>query len=614
MTDASGTTTYSYDAMDRLTQKATPEGTLTYTYDAASNLASISSNHANGVSASYAYENLNRLSTVVDNRLNGSNTTTYAYDTADNIATATYPNNIETTLTYDALNRISSLSSPVSSYTYQHGPTGNLASATEQSGRSTSWTYDEINRLTNETISLDPANHNGSVSYGLDPVGNRTSAASTIAGLAPMSGTFNADDQLSTETYDANGNVLSTGGKTYSYDSENRLASMNNGTVQLLYDGDGNRVAKNVNGVVTYYLVDDLNPTGYSQIVEELSGTGSVQRQFTYGLQRISENQIISNTWTPSFYGYDEGANVRALTNSTGEITDTFTYDAFGNKVATSGSTPNSYLYRGEQFDSDLGLYYLRARYYNPLTGRFLSRDPEDGDIDEPASLHNYLYAEGDPVDLSDPTGKSASAVATRTPVASEYALIAVDISLGAVAGLKGVAQEVSCILYNSASKLNAWLIEYAGEPDGPSYVPPYCAVGASWSPFGFTGPEPGRGPGPPPLPPPPPPPPCDCPAGWHTHHLLPQNQTMKTWFGARPRFLDVDDPRFLMCLPPELHTRKQRGIHTKQGGVSGTDWNSYWARFIRDFPNASTEDVINYLDELINQFGLQTYCRKGDS
>jgi RHS repeat-associated protein len=64
-------------------------------------------------------------------------------------------------------------------------------------------------------------------------------------------------------------------------------------------------------------------------------------------------------------------------------------------------------LYRGEQFDADLGLYYLRARYYNPATGRFLSRDPEDGKIKIPATLHKYLYAGGDPMNRIDPTGKA---------------------------------------------------------------------------------------------------------------------------------------------------------------------------------------------------------------
>ncbi|MGA8089064.1 MAG: RHS repeat-associated core domain-containing protein [Terracidiphilus sp.] len=87
-------------------------------------------------------------------------------------------------------------------------------------------------------------------------------------------------------------------------------------------------------------------------------------------------------------------------------ITDTYDYDAFGNKINSTGSTPNNFLYRGEAYDSDLGLYYLRARYYNPLTGRFMSRDPENGQIKVPSSLHKYLYAGGDPVNGWDPTGR----------------------------------------------------------------------------------------------------------------------------------------------------------------------------------------------------------------
>jgi RHS repeat-associated protein len=190
---------------------------------------------------------------------------------------------------------------------------------------------------------------------------------------------------------------------------------MTNGstTATFVYDGDGNRVAKTVNGVTTQYLVDDLNPTGYPQVVEELAG-GAVTRQYTYGLQRISENQVASSVWTPSFYGYDGGGNVRQLTNSAGAVTDTYEYDAFGNGVSTSGSTPNNYLYRGEQLDPDIGLYYLRAGYYNPLTGRFMSKDPNDpqpidsnGTPVNPKTLHKYLYAGGDPVNAIDPTGKA---------------------------------------------------------------------------------------------------------------------------------------------------------------------------------------------------------------
>jgi len=280
-----------------------------------------------------------------------------------------------------------------------------VTGVTRSSGRTVNCTYDGIYRLTNETITLDSANHNGSVSYGLDPVGNRQTEGSSLSGIPSGSWNFNADDELSSETYDSNGNVLSTGGKTFTYDSENHLTSMNGSAVTIVYDGDGNRVAKTVNGVTTRYLVDDLNPTGYTQVVEELVA-GAVSRQYSYGLQRIDEYQLIGGTWTASFYGYDGGGNVRNLTNSAGTVTDTYEYDAFGNKWTVSGTTPNNYLYRGEEFDPDLGLNYLRARYYNPATGRFMSRDPENGIPTDPETLHKYLYAGGDPVDKWDPSGR----------------------------------------------------------------------------------------------------------------------------------------------------------------------------------------------------------------
>ena len=134
---------------------------------------------------------------------------------------------------------------------YQLGPTGNRINATELTGRSLTWSYDGIYRLTKETIASDPAGYNGYVSYSLDPVGNRLSASSTLSGISTGSYSFSLDDLLPIESYDSNGNVLISGGKTFAYDSENRLKSMNGGGVTLLYDGDGNRVAKTIGGVTT---------------------------------------------------------------------------------------------------------------------------------------------------------------------------------------------------------------------------------------------------------------------------------------------------------------------------------------------------------------------------
>src|SRR5579883_2518764 len=350
MTDASGTTTYSYDNLDRLKTKATPQGTLSYSYDAAGNVASIQSSNANGTSVSYTYDNLNRLSTVVDNRLPaGQNTTTYTYDPASNVATVTYPNGLSSTFVYDDLNRLKS----VNGYQYQLGATGNRQSATEPNGRTLNWTFDNIYRLTNETISLDPHSNNGSVTYTLDPVGNRLVQTSTLSAIVSGSYSYDSNDRLSTETYDNNGSTVVSGTRTFSYDFENRLKSMNSGAVTIVYDGDGNRVAKTVGGVTTHYLIDEFNPTGYTQVVEEFSG-GAVGRRYTYGLQRLSQDQLSNGSWTASFYGYDghdaEGS-VRVLTDLTGTVTDTYDYDAWGNIVNTTGSTPNPYRYRGEHYD-----------------------------------------------------------------------------------------------------------------------------------------------------------------------------------------------------------------------------------------------------------------------
>jgi RHS repeat-associated protein len=297
------------------------------------------------------------------------------------------------------------------------------------------WSYDGIYRLTNETIASDPSQVNGSVAYGLDPVGNRLSDTSSLAGINSGSFGYNADDEVNTETYDNNGNTLSAGGKNFTYDAENHLTGMNVGgaVVSIVYDAFGNRVAKTVNGVTTQYLVeDDVNPTGYPQVLDELTG-GAVTRTYTYGLQRISENQVADGAWTPSFYGYDGGGNVRQLTNVSGSVTDTYEYDAFGNKINSTGTTPNNYLYRAEQYDSDLGLYYLRARYYNPLTGRFLSRDPEDGKAFDPASLHKYVYAGGDPLNVIDPSGRDlvGYAVALGKEIAKVPSEAALAISMG---------------------------------------------------------------------------------------------------------------------------------------------------------------------------------------
>jgi len=345
---------------------------------------------------------------------------------------------------------------------------------TEGTNRTVSWTYDNIYRLTNETIGNDPANKNGSITYGLDPVGNRQSETSGLSGLNPGSFAYTADDELSTDTYDNNGNTTHSGVNSFTFDSENHLMSMNGGAVTLVYDGDGNRVAKTVSSGTTMYLVDDLNPTGLPQVVDEIVG-GAVQRTFTYGLQRISENQFVSSGWTPSFYEYDGEGSVRQLTGSAGSPTDTYEYDAFGNEINHTGTTANNYLYRGEQYDPDLSLYYLRARYYNPLTGRFLSVDSQASE-----GQRRYEYAAADPVNGMDPTGNNDII---------EFELLNFQPS--------PIMSWPKFCWVSGSTAMGAFL--------------PGCGDGSGGGGGGGGGGPHGRGGGPPGPPPGPPPPPCKC-------------------------------------------------------------------------------------------------------
>jgi len=390
MIDPSGTTTYGYDNRDRLTSKATPEGTLTYNYDLASNLTVLSTT---GLTVNYTYDVLNRLSTVAEPN---TGTTSYSYDAVGNLASFATPNGVSHGYSYDTRNRLANLAvgtaTPLASYAYTLDAAGHRTSVAELSGRNVAYTYDNIYRLMSETVSGVAAS--GAVSYTYDAVGNRKTLTSTLAPIQSTTSNFDSDDRLSTDGYDPNGNTTQSAGATYAYDFENHLLST--GAIAMVYDGDGNRVKKNN----TTYMVDDLNPTGYAQVIVET--TPSEIRQFVYGLERLSQRR----STTVSYYGYDGHGSVRLLTDPTGTVTDTYDYDAFGNIVNSSGVTPNEFLFAAEQYESDLGLYYNRARYYNTTSGRFWTMDDFEGNDEEPVSLHKYLYVGADPVDNVDPCGK----------------------------------------------------------------------------------------------------------------------------------------------------------------------------------------------------------------
>ncbi|MBL8152020.1 MAG: RHS repeat-associated core domain-containing protein, partial [Blastocatellia bacterium] len=254
--------------------------------------------------------------------------------------------------------------------------------------------------------------------YSYDEVGNRLSRISTVSAITTQQNiSVDDNDRLTTDSYDNNGSTVEANGVVYTYDFENRIirAEGNGKVITIKYDGDGNRVEKSVteNGEsrTTKYLVDTNNLTGYAQVVEEIEDE-VVVKQYSYGLDLISQRQLINNAYEVSFYGYDGHGSVRFLTDSTGTITDTYDYDAFGNIINQTGNTANNYLYAGEQWDSDLGLYYNRARYLDVNRGRFFTMDEIEGVRLLPSSLHKYLYVSANPINKLDPTGNAEATIA----------------------------------------------------------------------------------------------------------------------------------------------------------------------------------------------------------
>jgi RHS repeat-associated protein len=232
--------------------------------------------------------------------------------------------------------------------------------------------------------------------------------------------TYDANDRLLTETtggvvtkytYDNNGNTLSkftsaVDQALYEWDAQNRLVgakvtdASSTKNLAYQYDADGIRVSSSVDGDVTRYLIDTVQP--YAQVLEEYTRGGVVKVSYVYGNDLISQNR----GGAKSFYHVDGLGSTRALTNDNGKVTDRYVYDAFGRMIGQSGNSPNVYLFVGEQRDANVRLDYLRARYLDFSAGRFLNQDRFTGSLHDPFSLHRFAFANANPVNNVDPSGR----------------------------------------------------------------------------------------------------------------------------------------------------------------------------------------------------------------
>jgi RHS repeat-associated protein len=259
----------------------------------------------------------------------------------------------------------------------------------------TTYTYDATYRLTKAEYGDE------TVDYAYDGVGNRTHVTSTVGGAVAY--TYDDADRLTAAgavayTNDASGNRTAKGATTaYSYDYENRLTAVvtSGVTTTYRYNGDGLRVEKDVGGGSGADYVWDVGP--------ELPVVLDDGEAYVYGLDLIAKVDDDENAY---HYLYDGLGSTVALADESGAVVSTYAYDAYGEVRSSTGSEANEYRFTGEQADDDSGLVYLRARYYDPETGRFLTKDPFEGYADVPASLNRYTYAHDNPVNLTDPSGQ----------------------------------------------------------------------------------------------------------------------------------------------------------------------------------------------------------------
>ena len=451
-------TSYQYDIFGRVYQELSPKSFKGYFYEGVSQYAKeqlVGINHQTMYSSTqYEYDAEMRIAQVKES---GNLTATYTYDANGNKVSETLANGVVSTYSYNGCNKVTKLvtksgNSDISSYEYSYYLDGSDACKVRNENgtiETTSYDYDGLKRLTRESIS------NGKTadtySYEYDDYGNRSKMVANgseeyetvydytvngkytallqkeiktvkeaSSGVTSNNGlaisptdlitgtTTNAKREETAYSYDANGNQITkiTADKTETntYDSLNQLIGFTDGktTASYKYDVDGLRISKTVDGHSIDQIWNDDK-----QIAVDADGSNPYKAQIyirgTNLLAGCEFVQAVKSDYT--YYTQNAHGDVVNLTDNNGAVTKAYQYDAFGVEKNIDDTDTNAFRYCGEYYDKETATIYLRARYYSPSTGRFISRDSFAGSNNDPLSLNLYTYCHNNPVSGTDSTG-----------------------------------------------------------------------------------------------------------------------------------------------------------------------------------------------------------------
>ena len=406
VTDKNGTVTREYDALNRVTKYTDTYGKeICYEYDAVGNLVKLT--YPDGTSVHYAYDANRNLVSVTDwsNR-----STTYSYDDNNKLIGVTKPDGSITTTVYDNKNRIVStvertpLDVIITGFEYTYDSLDRLIEEKHLDNNiKMCYTYDELSRVTKRTTKDLEDTVLLEETFSYDAAGNITADTSNV------SKQYDINNRLSTYgaqpvTYDLDGNMLSVqigeALNSFGYDSQNRLVSVGNRT--YTYNAENVRI-RNLCGEDDTTYTYNTN-CRLSQLLQKT--TNGVTTKYVYGHGLIGEetNSVFKT------YHFDFRGSTIAITDASGNITDTFKYDTYGKLLSRTGTSEIIFGYNGRDgvITEPNGLIYMRARYYYPELKRFVNADIIAGDISNAVTLNRYAYANGNPVSFIDPFGLSA--------------------------------------------------------------------------------------------------------------------------------------------------------------------------------------------------------------